>query len=232
VLPTTKIVEASETTYKLKELIQKSPLILQSHPVNLARLKSGKKPANMIWPWGGGLKPHMPTFHEKYGLRAAVISAVDLVKGIGFYAGMDIVSVVGATGLADTNYEGKADAALKALTHHDFVFVHVEAPDEAGHVRDPKLKVKTIEDLDRRLIGRILQSLNETCAVALLPDHPTPIKVGTHTRDAVPFVIYFPDEVADEVTKFDEYSAEKGSYGLITQERLMSLFVKSRIKTK
>ncbi|MCW4009884.1 MAG: cofactor-independent phosphoglycerate mutase [Candidatus Bathyarchaeota archaeon] len=230
VLPRANSVEVEETVATLKTMILQSKDVLASHPVNVARVNAGKRPANMIWPWGGGPKPLMPTFKALYGLNAAVISAVDLVKGIGKYAGMDVITVEGATGLADTNYEGKADAALKALTTHDFVFVHVEAPDEAGHVKDPALKVKTIEDLDRRVLGRILHGLKDPVAVAVLPDHPTPITVGTHTRDPVPFTIYTPNSAGDGVERFDESSAAKGSYGLVTQQSLMSLFVSSTTK--
>ena len=181
----------------------------------------------MIWPWGGGKKPSMPSFKEKYGLKAAVISAVDLVKGIGIYAGMEIIDVPGATGLYDTNYEGKAESALKALEDNDMVFVHVEAPDEAGHERDYGQKVKTIEDLDKRLVGRILEGLKEPYAIAILPDHPTPIRIGTHTRDPVPFAIQSPFLEPDGVQKFDEFSAKNGAFGLVKQEQLMSLLISS-----
>ena len=157
----------------LRELILGSREVLRMHPVNIAREKAGKLPGNLIWPWGGGKKPSMQTLKGKYNLRSAVVAAVDLVKGIGSYAGMEIINVPGATGLADTNYEGKADAVLKAFENNDLVFVHVEAPDEAGHVKDYKLKVKTIEDLDKRLLGRILNGMKEPFAVAILPDHPT-----------------------------------------------------------
>lgn len=225
VLPKAKTKNLQKSASFLSKMILESKPILDAHPVNVARVKAGKRPGNMIWPWGGGPAPSMPSFKKKYGLKAAVISAVDLVKGIGTYAGMQVITVPGATGLANTNYEGKADAALKAFETSDFVFVHVEAPDEAGHVGDAKLKVKTIEDLDSRMLGRILSGLKEPCAVAVLPDHPTPIKVGTHTRDPVPFAIKFPDAASDGVKKFDEESAKKGSYGLVTRESLMSLFV-------
>ena len=167
----------------------------------------------------------MPSFKEKYGLKAAVISAVDLVKGIGAYAGMKIISVYGATGLADTNYEGKADAALKAIEDNDFVFVHVEAPDEAGHAKDWQLKVKTIEDLDNRLVGRILRGLKEPYTIAVLPDHPTPIRIGTHTRDPVPFAIHSPNILADSVQKFDEMSARNGALGIVKRGSLVSLML-------
>jgi 2,3-bisphosphoglycerate-independent phosphoglycerate mutase len=152
---------------------------------------------------------------------------VDLVKGIGTYAEMKIINVSGASGLADTNYEGKADAALKALEDNDFVFVHVEAPDEAGHAKDYRLKVKTIEDLDKRLVGRLLRGLREPYAIAVLPDHPTPIRIGTHTRDPVPFAIQSPCIEADDVQKFDEISARNGAFGLVEKESLITLLLSS-----
>jgi 2,3-bisphosphoglycerate-independent phosphoglycerate mutase len=225
ILPKAKSKEAKSTVNLLNRLILDSKKVLEHHPVNVARKKSGKRPGNMIWPWGGGRKPTIPTYKQKYGVDAAVISAVDLVKGIGVYAGMKVVDVPGATGLYDTNYEGKAEFAVKALEDHDMVFVHVEAPDEAGHSRDYKLKVKTIEDLDRRLLGHILDELKEECVIAVLPDHPTPIKIGTHTRDPVPFAIYSPSVKADGVKQFDEESAKKGAFGLIEGEAFMSLFL-------
>jgi 2,3-bisphosphoglycerate-independent phosphoglycerate mutase len=227
ILPRAKSEEVEKTVTLLRETIYKSRSILESHPVNIARQRSGKKPGNMIWPWSGGKKPSMPSFKEKYGLKAAVISAVDLIKGIGIYAGMKIIDVPGATGMYDTNYEGKAEAALKALEDNDMVFVHVEAPDEAGHARDYALKVKTIEDLDERLLGKILEGLKEPYAIAILPDHPTPIRVGTHTRDPVPFAVHSPFLDSDDVQKFDEFSARNGSFGTVEQESLMSLLLSS-----
>ena len=232
ILPKAKSPEVEVEANLLRELILSSRDILRCHPVNLEREKKGKRPGNLIWPWGGGKKPSMPTLKEKFGIKAAVISAVDLVKGIGSYAGMDIISVAGATGLADTNYEGKADAALEALDENDLVFVHVEAPDEAGHTRDYKLKVKTIEDLDKRLVGRILDAMSEPYAVAILPDHPTPIKIGTHSRDPVPFSIASPCLKPDGVKMFDEFSVRKGNYGLIEKDWLISLLIDSGRKLK
>jgi Predicted phosphoglycerate mutase, AP superfamily len=167
----------------------------------------------------------MPTLKEKYGVKSAAISAVDLVKGIGTYAGMQIINVKGATGLADTNYEGKADAALEALKTNDLVFVHVEAPDEAGHVGDYKLKLQTIEDLDRRCLGRIISGMKEPYAIAVLPDHPTPIKTRTHARDPVPFAIAAPSLEPDGVKVFDEDAAKKGGYGLVEDQYLISLLL-------
>jgi 2,3-bisphosphoglycerate-independent phosphoglycerate mutase len=227
VLPRARSDDVEDIVNDLKKMILKSKELLESHPVNLDRIKNGNRPGNMIWPWGGGPKPSMPLFKEKYGLKAAVISAVDLVKGIGNYAGMEVITVPGATGLSDTNYEGKADFALNALEENDMVFVHVEAPDEAGHVRDCAQKVKTIEDLDKRLLGRILKGLKEPYAIALLPDHPTPIEVGTHTRDPVPFAISSPLIKPDGVKKFDELSAKRGAFGLVTGASLISLLISS-----
>ncbi len=230
ILPKAKSEEAKSTAALLSKMIMDSKNVLDNHPVNVARREACKRPGNMIWPWGGGRKPHMPTFEEKFGVKAAVISAVDLVKGIGVYAGMKVVDVPGATGLYDTNYEGKAEFALRALEDSDMVFVHVEAPDEAGHSRDYELKVKTIEDLDKRLIGHLLAGLNEERLVAVLPDHPTPIKIGTHTRDPVPFAIYKPSEEPDGVKKFDEFSAQKGKFGLIEGESFMPLFLGKNVQ--
>ncbi len=225
ILPTANSEETKNTADLINKMILNSKQVLEHHPVNVARRKSGKSPGNMIWPWGGGRKPVMPTYKKKYGVDAAVISAVDLVKGIGVYSGMKVVDVPGATGLYDTNYEGKAESAIEAFEDHDMVFIHVEAPDEAGHSRDYKLKVKTIEDLDKRLIGQILDGLKEDCVIAVLPDHPTPIKIGTHTRDPVPFAIYSPLAEADAVRQFDEFSAKKGGFGLIEGEAFMLLFL-------
>jgi 2,3-bisphosphoglycerate-independent phosphoglycerate mutase len=225
ILPKAKTEETKSTVNLLNRLILGSKKVLEHHPVNVARKKAGKRPGNMIWPWGGGRKPVMPTYKQKYGVDAAVISAVDLVKGIGVYAGMKVVDVPGATGLYDTNYEGKAKFALEALEDYDMVFVHVEAPDEAGHSQDYELKTKTIEDLDKRLLGHILDELKEDCVIAVLPDHPTPIKIGTHTRDPVPFAIYSPSVEADGVKQFDEVSAKNGCFGLIEGEAFMLLFL-------
>ena len=225
ILPKSKTQEAKDVAELLSRMILESKEILKNHPVNVARRRAGKRPGNMIWPWGGGKTPIMPTIKKKYGVVSAVISAVDLVKGIGIYAGMKVVNVPGATGLYDTNYEGKADYAIEALQSSDMVFVHVEAPDEAGHCKDYHLKTKTIEDLDNRLLGRLLDRLEKDCVIAILPDHPTPIVVGTHTRDAVPFAIFNPYIERDKVELFDEESAKNGEFGYIEGETFMSLFL-------
>ena len=223
VLPKAKLPEAEKAANILKEAITKSKEVLEAHPVNAARQRSGQNLGNMIWPWGGGKKPSMPSFKEKYDLQAAVISAVDLVKGIGICTKMKVIDVPGVTGREDTNYEGKADYALEALKDNDLVFVHVEAPDEAGHLKDYKLKVKTIEDLDKKVLGRILKGLREPYTIAVLPDHPTPIRVGTHSRELVPFAVQSPWLEADGVQKFDEFSAKKGGFGVVEQGGVVSL---------
>ncbi len=225
ILPRAKSEETESTAAMLSKMILDSKYVLDNHPINVARRKAGKGVGNMIWPWGGGKKPIMPTLREKFGIKAAVISAVDLVKGIGVYTGMEVVDVPGATGLYDTNYEGKAEFALRALEDCDLVFVHVEAPDEAGHSRDYKLKVKAIEDLDRRLIGKLLNGLKKEYTIAVLPDHPTPIKIGTHSRDPVPFAFCSPSVEPDGVKKFDEVSAKKGKFGTIDGTSFMPLFL-------
>jgi 2,3-bisphosphoglycerate-independent phosphoglycerate mutase len=227
VMPKAKAAEAEKDALLLRNLIVGSRDILRCHPVNVAREKAGKRPGNLIWPWGGGKKPSMPTLKEKFGLKGAVISAVDLVKGIGTYAGMEIIKVPGATGLYDTDYEGKADAALKALETVDLVFIHVEAPDEAGHAKDYALKVKTIEDLDKRLLGRILDRLEEPYAISISPDHFTPVSTGTHSRDPVPFAIKSSNLKPDGVKKFDESSARNGAFGLVENDYLISVLVHS-----
>ena len=227
ILPKANAPEAEEDARLLRDLIVNSRSVLRGHSVNVAREKSGKRPGNSIWPWGGGKKPSMPTLKKKFGLSGAVITAVDLVRGIGTYAGMRVIEVPGATGLWDTDYEGKAEAALKVLETVDLVFVHVEAPDEAGHAKDPKLKVKTIEDLDRRLLGRILAGLREPYSISISPDHPTPVSTGTHSRKPIPFAIKSPGLKPDGVKKFDEESAKKGAFGMVENDFLISILVSS-----
>jgi len=228
VLPKAKSPAAEPTVAMLNQMILDSKKLLDKHPVNAKRIANGKKPGNMIWPWGQGKKPNMPTLQKRYGISGAVISAVDLIKGIGAYAGMEIINVPGATGFYDTNYEGKADYALRALEKHDMAFIHVEAPDEAGHSGDYMQKIRCIEDLDKRLIGRLLDGLNQECAVAVLPDHATPISVRTHTKDPVPFSICSPYIKPDEVKCFDEVSAKRGGFGFLEGEAFMPLFVAAR----
>lgn len=204
---------------KLNEMTIRSQEVLADHPLHEKRL--GKNPANSIWLWGQGRRPKMETMEDKWKVKGAVISAVDLLKGIGKYAGMEIIDVPGATGYYDTDYEAKADYALKALLDVDYVYVHVEAPDEAGHAGDLDQKITCIEELDSRLISRIMDGAPQDCKIAVLPDHLTPIPVKTHVRDPVPFAIYSPGEEGDDVERFDEKAVKKGSYGLIESEDFM-----------
>ncbi len=215
VLVKAKDAQSEETAELLNKLILDSPSILEQHPVNVKRKGEGKDVANMIWPWSPGKKPVMRTFQERFGIRGAVVSAVNLIKGLGVYAGFDIIRVKGATGLYDTNYEGKADAALEALKKYELVLVHVEASDEAGHEGDVNLKIKTIEYFDQRLVSRVLDEVHEKVRIAVLPDHPTPITAKTHVADPVPFLIYDPEKKADEVEHFTESSCSRGSLGLL-----------------
>ena len=208
----------------LKNLIVESKSILEKHEINIKRKKEGKRPANMIWPWGQGKLPKIPLFKEKYGLSGSVISAVYLIKGIGRSSGMDVVDVPGATGYLDTSYENKAKYAIKSLKKNDFVFVHVEAPDEAAHMGNLEEKLKAIERVDF-LVGYVLDKLKEPYKILVLPDHFTPIPVKTHTREPVPFAIYSSEGEGDSVKSYDEESAKKGSFGEIIGENLMDVFM-------
>ena len=210
----------------INELILKSQELLPQHPYNLAKAAKGERQANSIWPWSGGYRPSMETLQQLYPQvkSGSVISAVDLIQGIGKYAGLDIVKVPGATGLADTNYEGKAAAAIKALKEQDFVFVHVEASDEAGHDGDLELKLKTIEYLDQRLIRPIYeatQDMDEPVCIAVLPDHLTPVEQRIHVGQPVPFLIYYKGIEPDDVQQYDEVSCVSGSYGLLRLQQFM-----------
>ncbi len=210
--------KAAATAARLANLYKEALPILQAHPVNKRRAAEGKDEASAIWPWSPGRKPAMPTLRERFGISAAVISAVDLIMGLGVYAGMDVIRVPGATGLHDTNYEGKADAALEALQRHDLVYVHVEASDEASHAMDLDLKIRCIEYLDQRLIQRILDGLESKgidATIAVLPDHPTPVETGKHGRDPVPVAILKPGLPPDAVERYDEESVKAGSLGLM-----------------
>ena len=217
--------EAQETADLLNNLILQSQEILKDHPVNLQRIAAGKDPANSIWPWSPGYRPAMQTMQEMYGFKqGSVISDVDLIRGIGVYAGLEVIDVEGATGLYDTNYEGKAHAALEALKTNDFVYLHVEASDEAGHEGDVDLKIRTIENLDKRAIGILfeeLQKWDEPVAIAVLPDHPTPCAIRTHTNTPVPFLIYKPGQEPDSVTRFDEFSVLEGKHGILEKDEFI-----------
>ena len=209
--------DARATADALNSLILASQELLRDHPVNRKRIANGKHPANSIWPWSPGYRPQMKPLSELYPIRSgAVISAVDLIRGIGVYAGLEVILVEGATGLYDTNYEGKAEAAIKALKENDFVYLHIEASDEAGHEGDVDLKVKTIENLDARIVKTIYEETltwNDPVTIAILPDHPTPCAIRTHTRDAIPFLIWHREIQPDSVQHYDEFAAREGGYG-------------------
>lgn len=220
---------ATETADLLNLLIVKSQELLAQHPFNAQRIAEGKDPANSIWPWAGGYRPHMVPLTTTFPQikRGSVITAVDLIRGIGSLAGLRVIDVPGATGLADTNYEGKAQAAIKALETDDFVYLHVEASDEAGHDGDLELKLKTIEYLDSRIVGPIYSALkNQEVAIAVLPDHPTPVAHRTHTNEPIPFLMYAPGIEPDSVETFDEVACKQGSYGLLEKDGFIKEFMK------
>ena len=222
---------AQDTAELINELILKSQELLAKHPYNLAKAEKGERQANSIWPWSGGYRPSMKTLMQQYPQvkSGTVISAVDLIRGIGHYAGLKIVEVEGATGLADTNYEGKAQAAIDALEKDDFVFVHVEASDEAGHDGDLELKLKTIEYLDQRLIAPIYNKVAtwaEPVCIAILPDHLTPVEQRIHVGQPVPFLIWYRGIDSDEVQQYDEVSCVSGSYGLLRLNEFMQALMK------
>jgi 2,3-bisphosphoglycerate-independent phosphoglycerate mutase len=222
--------EAEDTADFLNELTLNSQALLENHPVNIKRAAAGKDKANSIWLWSPGYKPKMKTLLETYHLKSgAVISAVDLIKGIGVYAGLKVIEVEGATGLYNTNYEGKAQAAIEALRTNDFVYLHIEASDEAGHEGNVELKIKTIESLDYRIVKPIIEEVstwNEPVTIAILPDHPTPCVYRTHTKSPVPFIIYKAGEKADDIIVYDEFAAAGGSYGLLKGAEFMKNLIK------
>ena len=225
------IVAAQSTATLINDLILRSQELLAQHPFNQARAARGERQANSIWPWSGGYRPSMQTLMQQYPQvkTGAVISAVDLIQGIGKYAGLRIIKVPGATGLADTNYEGKAQAAIDALQTDDFVFVHVEATDEAGHDGDLDLKLKAIDYLDQRLIKLIFEAtekMDEPICIAILPDHPTPVEQRIHVNEPVPFLIYYKGIEPDAVEYYDEESCVTGGYGLLRLQQFMQEFMK------
>jgi len=225
-LPRATEAGAALAARRLNELYAQALPILAGHPVNAARRAAGKDEANAIWTWSPGRRQPLRSLEELYGVRGAVISAVDLIMGLGVCIGMDLIRVPGATGLSDTNYEGKAQACLDALADHDLVYVHVEATDEAGHARDLDLKIRCIEYLDQRLVRPILEGLEArkiAAAVAVLPDHPTPVATGQHGRDPVPVAILRPGEPPDATERYDEEQASVGSLGLLTGTQFMRL---------
>ena len=235
-LPKAQCPEAEDTARLLGELIRRSQELLPLHPLNRERARKGMDMASSIWPWGGGFRPQMTPLTETYPQirRGSVITAVDLIRGIGTYAGLRVINVPGATGLWDTDYEAKARAAIEALQTDDFVYVHVEASDEAGHDGDRDLKLRTIENLDKRLIAPVLEvtqspdaerRFGDKVAVALLPDHPTPVALRTHTADPIPFAVYAPGLAPDSVQIFDEDAAKEGAYGVLEGRQFIDAFM-------
>lgn len=237
-LPKAAVPEAQETVDVLLHLMSESQRLLAHHPLNLSRMAKGQDPASSIWPWGGGYRPKMIPLTTTFPQikKGSVITAVDLIRGIGRYAGLQVIHVPGATGLWDTNYEGKAQAAVQALHTDDFVYLHVEASDEAGHDGSIPLKLDTIRSLDSRLLKHILEALDphatgqlevggEPVAVALLPDHPTPCRLRTHTNEPVPFAIYAPGIEPDRVQTFDEAAAREGAYGMMEGDEFIRAFM-------
>ncbi len=215
-----------ETAALINDLILRSKDLLEQQPLNVARKAEGKNLANIIWPWSGGYRPAMEPLGSTYPniKSGAVISAVDLIRGIGHYAGLDIVEVEGATGLWDTNYEGKTRAAIENLKVKDFVFLHVEASDEAGHDGEVDLKVKTIENLDSRMVGPIYEAVkdwDEPVCIAVLPDHFTPVEKRIHVGEPVPFIINAPGLEPDSVQTYDEFTCVNGAYGILKLQQFM-----------
>lgn len=222
---------AQQTADIINTLILKSQQLLEQHPFNKERAAQQKDAANSIWPWSGGYRPKMDTLQQMYPQikEGDVISAVDLIRGIGRYAGLNRVTVEGMTGLADTNYENKAQAAIDMLRQHDFVYLHVEASDEAGHDGDLGLKLKTIENLDRRIVKPVYEEVSTwtdtPVCIAILPDHPTPVELRIHVAEPVPFIIWHPGITPDGVETYDEVSCVSGSYGLLRLEEFMNKFM-------
>ena len=214
---------------KLYEMMKKSYDVLKNHPLNLERVARGERPANSMWFWGEGVRKPLASFEEKFGLRGSMISAVDLLKGIGKFSGMNVVNVEGATGYLDTNFEGKAQAAIDELKNgSDFVYIHVEAPDECGHRHEIENKVKSIELIDKKILGPLLQALEEydDYKIMILPDHPTPLSLRTHTNDPVPYMIYHKKGETAGVENLCEKSAKAtGNYQAVGH-KLIERFVK------
>ncbi len=220
-----------EGARELIKLMTDSQILLNAHPINQKRLQEGTRAANATWPWGQGKAPQMPSFAERFGLTGGVISAVDLIKGIGIYAGLEVIAVPGATGYLDTNYQGKAEYALQALDKSDFVYLHVEAPDEASHNGDLEAKLAAIEAFDERVVGTIVKGMEKRGdhRIMVLPDHPTPIELRTHTDDPVPYVIYDSTEKRlSGAGGFDEGEASKSGIVIEEGHKLMERFIRGR----
>jgi len=212
----------------VRSLMYESIPILEKEEVNRRRLQEGKLPATQIWLWGQGYKPGLVKFEDAHGVSGSVITAVDLIRGIGVLAGLEVIRVEGATGFVDTNYEGKAHAAISALQSKDFVFVHVEAPDETGHQGNAELKVKAIEDFDSRLLGSILPELRGDYRMIIMPDHPTPIRTKTHSPEPVPFILYGSGVVPNHVERYSERMAKDSGVVVEKGHQLIEMLFERR----
>lgn len=223
----TEYLSTSPNAEKLLDLMKRSYDLLKDHPVNKAREARGKRPANSIWLWGEGKRAELTPFKEKYGVSGAMISAVDLLKGIGKFAEMNVIEVEGATGYIDTNFKGKAEAAIKALKDGaDFVYVHMEAPDECGHRAEVENKVKSIEIIDEQVLGPMLEAFKgEDIRILICPDHPTPLELKTHTSNPVPYLIYDSTKEVKGVEKFDEAHAEASGIFRSVGHELINVFL-------
>lgn len=228
-LPKAAVPEAEGTATLLRSLVLESEKLLGDHPVNRRRVEKGENPANLAWPWSGGRKPEMPSFEENYGKRGSIISAVDVILGLGKLGKMEYLRPEGATGWIDTDYEGKSRAALDLLERNDFVYLHVEGVDECGHLGDLEKKIRAIEDCDRRLIGTFLDGYNvkfgkEPLRCLVLPDHPVPVSLRKHTRDRVPFMLWGAGVEADlSIREYSERTCPKGKYAGLEGRQLMDL---------
>ena len=222
-LPRARTPEAAHTVEILRRLIAEAPAVLAESGLNDKVIAAGHSPVNAIWPWSGGRTGELQTLNAKYGISSAVISAVDVIMGLGICLGMTPISVEGATGYIDTNYEGKADAAIAAIRDHDLVYLHVEAIDEVSHAQDLEKKIMAIEDFDRRVVSRVAAKLPDDVATVVLPDHPVPIALGKHTRVPVPVAVCVPGEPPDTVSVFDELACPTGALGAMRNGDLMNL---------
>jgi len=226
-LPSAIEPEAEHTAQLLRKIMTEATPILESSPTNKHLAAEGKPMANGIWLWSGGKAGSLKTIKEKYGITGAAISAVDVIIGLGRCLGMDVITVPGATGYIDTNYEGKADAAIEALKNHDFVFLHLEAIDEVSHEQNLKNKIRAIENFDSRIIGKVLAAFGKELNVAVLPDHPVPISTGKHTRTPVPVAARIAGKKPDCVQTFDEIACKQGILGSMKNGDLMNLLFRS-----
>ncbi|HNV24594.1 MAG TPA: phosphoglycerate mutase, partial [Candidatus Omnitrophota bacterium] len=227
--PIKKYLPKATKSEKILDLMERSRQIFKDHPINQVRVDLKENPATMIWLWSQGQRPQMPLFSEKYQLQGSIISAVDLVNGLGKLIGFEVISVPGITGYYDTNYLGKGQYALKALKKHDFVFIHIEAPDEAGHNGDIKAKINCIERIDKEIVGTIIEHFKNNDAVRILvsPDHPTPIKLRTHTDEPVGFIVFGKNIIPDQIPVFNEKTAKESQLCFNSGEELMAFFTKT-----